>query len=77
MSMKRGRPGSPAVRHGKLLGPDYPQEHFTRPWDGEGSDSSYGMAENDKAIASHNGTLFEHAGIPISENRYDELWEGK
>lgn len=74
MAMTRGRPGSPAVRKSRNVGPDYPEDRFDLPWGG-GVDSKYGN-DTGKTVCSENATTFEGGDLPLHEN-YNDLWEGK
>lgn len=74
MSMKRGRPGSPGVRKGSAVGPDYAEERFRNPFVGPGLDEQYGT-EGEKTLVSPSDTVSGN-GIGV-RHEYDELWEGK
>lgn len=70
--MKRGRPGSPSVRKGKAVGPDYPEEYFRNP-PNAGIDEEYGSTET-KTLDSPTSTP---AGMDIEKNpdsSYDDYW---
>lgn len=73
MSAKRSRPGSPAVRTGSTVGPDYPNENFTNPWNV--GISSYSGDETSKTLHSPTSTP-EGVGIEL-HHTYDKNWEGK
>jgi hypothetical protein len=75
MSMTRGRPGSPGVRHGKTVGPDYPEANYINPWN-KGIDEDYG-SETEKSLDSMNSTTLGFGGAPLHEGQYNKLWEGK
>ncbi len=75
MSVKRGRPGSPSVRKGKAVGPDYPETNFTNPWNA-GIDSEYNAGDEGKTLSSPTANTIEGGGVPLHGN-YDEYWKGK
>lgn len=72
MSMKRGRPGSPAVHKSKNVGPDYPEDRFTNPVNA-GIDTESGSWD-EKTLKSPTSTP-EGEG-PLNK-KYDGYWEGK
>jgi len=72
MAMKRGRPGSPKVRGGKNVGPDYPETNFSNPFN-MGIDEESGSDEG-KTLYSPTSTP---EGIGPLREDYDELWRGK
>jgi hypothetical protein len=74
--MKRGRPGSPGVKHNKAVGPDYDNGKFNVPMNAD-IDGPIGDARDDKAIQSEAGLQFEGGGAPLHKGQYDELWGGK
>lgn len=74
MSMKRGRPGSPPIRKGRAVGPDYPEENYENPFN-MGIEGSYG-SETSKTLSSMNRETLTGAGLPLHDN-YNELFEGK
>lgn len=76
MSMTRGRPGSPKVRKGRAVGPDYPEGKFAVPMNAD-IDGPFGDARDDKAMQSEAGLQFDGGGAPLEKGRYDEYWEGK
>lgn len=71
MSVTRGRPGDHAVRKGKEVGPDYPDDRFRNPVDA-GLDTTFGN-HDDKSICSPNSTTFGGADLPLHES-YDSNW---
>lgn len=75
MAMTRGRPGSPGVRKGKTVGPDYPEANYINPWN-KGIDENYG-SEDEKTIDSMNSTTFEFGGAPLHKGAYDKYWDEK
>ena len=76
MSVKRSRPGVSTVRKGKCVGPDYPEGHFTAPWN-QNIDHPYGEARDDKAIMTEAGETFEFDDAGLNKGGYNKLWEGK
>lgn len=75
MAMTRGRPGSPAVRKGRAVGPSYPDGKFDAPWNAD-IDSPFG-SHDEKDIFTEAGTTFDDGGAPLEKGNYDKLWEGK
>lgn len=73
MSVKRSRPGKHAVKRGKEVGPDYPDNRFTNPMNA-GIDEEYGSTTA-KALDSPTATTVGGADVPIHKNTYDDLWE--
>jgi len=71
--MKRGRPGSPKVRTGTAVGPDYPADLYRNPFAG-GEDYETGD-DDTKTLYSPSNTP-DGVGVPLHKN-YDEYWEGK
>lgn len=74
MSVKRSRPGNPAVRKGRNVGPDYPDDRFTNPTNA-GIDKQYG-SRDEKTLCGPTATTVDGAGLP-HHDKYDEYWEGK
>ena len=74
MAAKRSRPGNPAVRKGKNVGPDYPNERYRNPYNGAGLDYESGSSDT-KTMESPSATI-EGPGIGLDHN-YDKYWEGK
>lgn len=72
MAFKRGRPGNPAVRGGKAVGPDYPEENFRNPFN-MGIDGEYGST-GEKTLCSPVSSTLEGAGLPLHDN-YNALFE--
>ena len=72
MSVKRSRPGNPAVRKGKNVGPDYPENRFVNPTNA-GIDEEYG-SEDERTLCSPTSTA---AGVGPLNKKYDEYWEGE
>lgn len=71
MSVKRSRPGNPAVRKGKNIGPDYPEDRFRNPVNA-GIDKEFGSEESK--------TLYSPTSLPAGDDvpmkgDYDRYWE--
>lgn len=75
MTMKRGRPGSPEVRKGGSVGPDYPESNFVNPVN-MGIDREYTEGDGKKTLVSPSANTITGCGQPMRD-RYNELWEGK
>lgn len=75
MSVKRGRPGSSGVRHGRDVGPDYPETNFRNPWNA-GIDAEYNPGDEGKCLSSPTANTIEGGGVPLHGD-YDKYWEGK
>lgn len=74
--MTRGRPGSPGVKHGRAVGPSYPDGKFNNPVNAD-IDFPFGDARDDKAMQSEAGLQFEGGGAPMHKGQYDKFWEGR
>lgn len=75
MSMKRSRPGSPTVRKGAAVGPDYPEENFRNPYNA-GIDRQYDEGDEKKSLVSPTAITIEGAGLPMHD-KYNDYWEGR
>lgn len=71
MATKHSMPAK--VRHGKAVGPDYPEENFCIPWN-QGIDEGYYHGES-RTMHGPTDTV-GGMGIPLSHN-YDKFWEGE
>lgn len=73
MAMSRSRPGSPNVRKSGAVGPDYPDENYTNPWN-MGIDEE---RDDPKPKGLRSPTLTTTGpGIPLKGN-YDKYWGDK